>query len=259
MGVAQRAWKKLRWSLAHRGAGGTARAFGAALRRRLPGGDTGSAQQRHPFDLLHGTDTSGLVGGGDLATGHEHDAFITAYWGMAPSRFRGALERWRQTLDRPAEDYTFVDIGCGKGRVVLMASASPFREVLGVELSPMLAEVARHNVELWRQAGKARCGIRVVEGDAVELQLPPGPCLVFIYNPFGAPVLRKLLVSLRDRVASGQGPLDVIYQNPDAEEEFRAFPEFRPLWREYLPLSDEDRTIDVMSTEKDATAAWRLE
>ena len=216
------------------------------------------AEGVHPFDRLHGTDTSGLIGAEDLATGHEHDAFITAYWGMAPSRFRLALQRWRATLQRPVEEYSFVDLGCGKGRVLLMASEWPFRGVTGVELNPVLVDVARRNVALWTAAGKTRCPAGVVQGDALELNLPPGPCLVFLYNPFAAPIIVKMLEFLRNRVAAKLGPVDLMYQNPDFEEEFRRFPEFRLLWRDYLPLSEEDRTMDVLFTPKDATCVWRI-
>jgi SAM-dependent methyltransferase len=213
----------------------------------------------HPFDARYGTDTSGLIGGGSLGAGHANDAFVTAYWGIAPSRLASALERWKGTLDRPVQAYAFADLGCGKGRALLLASEWPFREAMGVELNPALAETAERNVALWQRAGRARCPVRVVQGDAVEAQLPAGPCLVFLYNPFGAPVMRKLVEALRKRVASGGGLVDVIYQNAEAEEDFRRCPDFRLLWRESLPMSEDDRAADAVSSAEDVTCAWRLE
>ena len=67
----------------------------------------------HPFDRQYGTDTGGLIGGGSLGTGSRHDAFITAYAGVAPSRLNRALDRWAETLEAgetPAK-FTFVDLG----------------------------------------------------------------------------------------------------------------------------------------------------
>ena len=49
---------------------------------------------------------------------------------------RHILEYVQAELD-PSQ-LTFLDLGCGKGRAVLMASELPFREVLGVDLSPEL-------------------------------------------------------------------------------------------------------------------------
>lgn len=52
----------------------------------------------HPFDEAHGTDTSGLIPSGHLATGHPNDAHITAYYGVAPSILRTLIQHWRETI-----------------------------------------------------------------------------------------------------------------------------------------------------------------
>lgn len=64
------------------------------------------------------------------------------------------MKRWQEF--GPAygiEDYTFVDIGCGKGRAVLLASEVRFREIVGIELNTKLAVLARK---------MQRCGRRLV-------------------------------------------------------------------------------------------------
>jgi hypothetical protein len=82
----------------------------------------------HPFDARYGTDTSGWVNRRRLRDGHPNSVFISAYFGTPPSRFANAIERWRATPDSPApERCRFVDLGCGKGRVLLLASRMPFR------------------------------------------------------------------------------------------------------------------------------------
>src|ERR1700738_3494295 len=85
----------------------------------------------HPFDHIHGTDTSGLVPAGHLITGHPNDAHVTAYYGVAPSILRTLIQLWRETTPpRPIRNYTFVDIGAGKGRAMLVASELPFHQVI---------------------------------------------------------------------------------------------------------------------------------
>ena len=64
--------------------------------RRLLGGST--KQCVHPFDETHGVETSGVIGGARLGVGHRNDDFITAYAGVAPSRFRAALDFWERSL-----------------------------------------------------------------------------------------------------------------------------------------------------------------
>jgi hypothetical protein len=102
----------------------------------------------------------------------------------------------------------------------------PFRAVVGVELNATLAGIARRNLTLWRAAGRARAPMKIVCQDAVEFQLPHGPCLALLFNPFGAPVLRRLLAGWRKVLAGRAGDLDLLYVNNEQEgvlEETRGF------------------------------------
>src|SRR3984893_1532461 len=164
----RKAWSKLQWSLAQRGLGGTLR-FALQRARRQPN-QTGEAKPLHPFDERYGVDTGGLIGGGELRSGHRHDVFNTAYYGMAPSRFQRVMEYWIADQTHAAlEDYSFVDLGCGKGRAVMMASQFCFREAVGVELHAGLAAIAERNVAVWSAAGRAACPVRLVCGGAIEV------------------------------------------------------------------------------------------
>ena len=167
-----------------------------AGRRRLPGLKVGDGFTRHPFDEEFGVRTSGLVAGRHLKSGHLHDRHATAYFGVAPSVFHALVRRWQRS--RPAaamEEFSFIDVGAGMGRAVLLAAELPFRQVVGVELNPTLARIARRNLAVWRASGRARAPMKMICGDAVEFPLPAGPCLAFLFNPFGAPVMRRLLTA----------------------------------------------------------------
>ena len=123
------------------------------MRRLLPGLAVGDGYMRHPFDLEFGMRTSGLVAGRNLKSGHRHDRHNTAYYGVAPSVFQGLVARWRRSRPAaPIDEFAFVDVGAGMGRAVLLASELSFREVVGVELNPALARIARKNVGAWRAA-----------------------------------------------------------------------------------------------------------
>jgi SAM-dependent methyltransferase len=244
-------WNKLRWSLTQRGLLGTLKAVPKALTRGKP------VTTQHPFDQRYGTDTSGLIGGGSLAIGHAHDVYITGYSGIPPSRFEGAIDHWKSTLGRARiEDYTFIDLGCGKGRAVLLASRLPFREVVGIELNPQLAAIALHNAEHWQHIGEAQTPIRVEVGDATEPVLASGPTLLFLYNAFAEPLVHHLAENIsrsrRDRV-------DLIFQNADSAHAFTPQLGFRELWRGSLPLSPDDASSDPVASNCDATVIFRLD
>jgi SAM-dependent methyltransferase len=191
---------------------------GTRARRLLPGLSVKDGFTRHPFDVEFGVRTSGLVAGRHLKSGHPHDRHATAYYGVAPSVFRALVRRWQRSGPSGAiEVTTFVDLGAGMGRAALLASELCFKAVVGVELHPTLTRIARKNVSIWRSAGRERARIRVFEADAVEFALPEGPVLVFLFNPFGAPVLRRLLKGWRKGLAGRPGEVDILYVNNEQE------------------------------------------
>ena len=257
MGVVTRGVRQVRWSIATRGVAGTA----SLALRRLLGRDAGQVQTAPgavcAFDVEHGVDTAGRIGGSRLGAGHAHDVYNTAYLGTPPSRFAAAIAQWRTlTGVRPVGEYAFFDAGCGKGRVAMLASGMGFREVRGVELDPELARVAMRNVEVWRGAGRARCGIKVTQGDVTEAPLPELPCVVFLFNPFRGPVMRKLLARLEQHAGERAGEMDVIYLIPNEAAEFAAYPRFRRMWEGMVAMSGEDAVWDGSDAE-DLGQIWR--
>lgn len=221
--------------------GGAAR----AKRRRLPGLKVAEGYTRHPFDLEFGVRTSGLVAGRDLAAGHRHDRHNTAYYAIAPSIFEAMVVRWRRSHPAgPIDAYTFVDLGAGMGRAVLLASQLPFRRVVGVELNPTLARIARKNLALWRAAGRAVAPTRMVCGDAAEFRFPPGPCVAFLFNPFGAAVMRRLLGAMAAQFAGRAGELDMVYVNNEQEGVLRRQPGLARLFAGQVKRSRADAIAD---------------
>jgi SAM-dependent methyltransferase len=212
----------------------------------------------HPFDQRYGVDTGGLIGGGDLLSGHMHDAFNTAYYGMAPSRFQRVMEYWIEDQTHPPlENYSFVDLGCGKGRAVMMASEFRFGEAVGVELHPGLAGIAQSNVAAWTAAGRAVCPVRIVCQDATEFALPDGACLLYLFNPFAAPVVKRLIQRIEADFAGRPGMLDLIYFNPEAAELLEAHGGFELLWTGTVPMSEEDTAVDLVASPGDLCSVYR--
>lgn len=214
-------------------------------RRLLPGLAVGDGYMRHPFDLEFGVRTSGLIAGRHLKSGHRHDRHNTAYYGVAPSVFKSLMARWRRSRPAaPLDEFTFVDVGAGMGRAVLLAAELSFCEVVGVELNATLARIARRNAAAWRELGQARAPMRMVCGDAVEFKFPDGPCLAFLFNPFGAPVLRRLLRALKKSFAGRAGQLDLLYVNDEEERVLEAQTGFVRLFKGEVRRSRGDAIAD---------------
>jgi SAM-dependent methyltransferase len=205
----------------------------------------------HPFDAAHGVETGGLIPAGDLVTGHSSDAHVTAYYGVAPSILRGLVELWRETAPpHRVGQYSFVDIGAGKGRAMLVASELGFRQVIGIELNPAMAEIAQRNLEHWSESRAAdetalrAAPVRVVEMDALEFEFPAGPAVAFLFHPFEAPLLRRLLRRMEAQFAQRPGDLDVLYVNAECAAVFDRNPAFRRMWFGKVAMSAEDHAAD---------------
>lgn len=214
-------------------------------RKSMPGLTASTGLVQHPFDAENDVRTSGLVAGRHLKSGHRHDRYATAYYGVAPSVFAGLLTRWMRTKPKPhLEEWTFVDVGSGMGRALLLAAEMPFHRVIGVELNPTLARIARRNASVWRKSGRTQAPIRVAEADAAEFVFPPGPCVLFLFNPFGAVVMRRFLSNVRRQYANRNHRRDVLYVNNEQEREIERLPGWVRMFRGRVRRSRKDCLAD---------------
>jgi hypothetical protein len=130
------------------------------------------------------------------------------------------------------------------GRALMLAAELPFRRVIGVEINPTLARIARRNLTLWRATGRALAPMRILRRDAVQCPFPAGPCVAFLFNPFGAPVMEKLLAALSTGFAGRPGQLDVIYVNNEQDDTLRRQPGFARLFAGQVNRSRADAIAD---------------
>lgn len=209
----------------------------------------------HPFDALHGTDTGALIPGEALLAEHRHSRHTTAYHGVAPSLFRKLLLRWRALSLHAVEQTAFIDIGAGKGRAMLLAAEQPFRRIVGVELNRELAQTAQQNLDLWQRSHTGPA-MRLEQADALRLRIPVGPCLVFLFNPFDAVVMDRLLQRLLHHFQQRPGELDILYVNDEQRHVLRHEYPFQELWRGRIHMSHEDRAADKAIITHDADGLY---
>jgi SAM-dependent methyltransferase len=119
---------------------------------------------------------------------------------------------------------TFVDLGAGMGRALLLAATFPFRSVAGVEISPALATIARENLAKVARESLACKDIRVRLGDAATYRFPKGDLVVYLFNPFDewmiANVIERLARSTERRKVA------LAYHTPVAREVVEAHAAF---------------------------------
>jgi SAM-dependent methyltransferase len=140
----------------------------------------------------------------------------------APGRQRYEPSGWldlRRIL-RPGdvgEDDVFLDLGSGKGRVVMQAAQYGFRRVIGVELSPELNLIAQANVNARRSP--LRCDdIQFVTGDVTEYAIPDDVTVIYLFNPVRGDAFAALVQRIVESLDRQPRLLRVIYNTPLEEQ-----------------------------------------
>jgi hypothetical protein len=162
------------------------------------------------LDAEHGVVTEALIFLGELdpeAIG-PNIAFATHYEATPPADVDLLLDA--AGIDERTT--TFVDLGSGMARAVLIAARRPFRQVAGVEISPALHAVALENLAAIDRASLRCKDVRLVCNDAADYRFPPGDLAIYLYNPFSA----GLLVPLLERVvaSSARRAVTLLYHTP---------------------------------------------
>jgi SAM-dependent methyltransferase len=223
---------------------------------RLPSGTRERPKEYlpvHPFDRQFGVETSGLLFAEDLLSGSAKDLYNAGYFGVAPSAFRQILRR----LQLDFEKYTFVDLGSGKGRALLIASDYPFRAIVGVELSPKLHAIAVKNIAIYRTSAQRCQDIRSIEGDATEYSFPDGPLVVYLWNPFEAPVFTCVLANLEATLVRDPREICIVYIQPELDLLLEASGFWRKLWHDEFPMSEEDYAAHAFPPRAEVCSVYR--
>ncbi|MEI7447617.1 MAG: class I SAM-dependent methyltransferase [Burkholderiales bacterium] len=112
------------------------------------------------------------------------------YVGSAPGIVRHAFG----LLPRPPGELSLVDLGCGSGRVLMLAAEAGFKEVIGWEIAQELIDAGLANLERFRQVTGNTTPVRIERVDATRAPLPDGPCVLHFFSPpYRDPVLQACL------------------------------------------------------------------
>ena len=181
-----------------------ARSLPATLRQRIADG------RARWFDWRNRVETSARVAVADLKDIDARTARHAVHYEATPIlKFERALD----IVGSRADGFTFVDLGSGKGRVLMLAALRPFRRVIGVEVSRALHAAALVNVARFAARNRRAAPVECVCADA-SVELPHGDLLVFLYNPFDAPLLAKARDRMLARHEGQDRRLCVVYINP---------------------------------------------
>ena len=195
----------LQGSLRKRGLRGTlARAWRIVVQR---GELRRKSRADHACDREHGVDTATWVRVPDLDTASENVEHAVRYEPSSVSEFELLMDKLR--VDH--SDFTFVDYGSGKGRVLMLAAEYPFKRIVGVEFAKSLLEISQENIAtLGPDAGR----IETFHADATEFDPPAEPLVLYFFHPFGVPALKQVLARVLGSLERDPRPAYVVLTGP---------------------------------------------
>jgi hypothetical protein len=172
-------------------------------------------ERKDAFDARYGTETSGFVELEALGVSEEARSHSSSYKPTLPRVFHRVMSELRIRH----EDFVFIDYGSGKGRSLLLASDYPFRRIVGVELSPVLHEIADRNLAIYRSPRQRCCEIELKMGDAGAVEPPRDAHLVcYFYYPFDEELLGRVLAKISAAVEGGKRQAWLLFINPPEPE-----------------------------------------
>jgi len=190
--------------------------------------------------------TSATVGWRDRLLGMFH----SPYQPTEPTLFREILASLMQANPNiNLGEFTFIDIGSGKGRVLLMAADYPFRRILGVELMPDLHRVAKENIGKYKSDSQQCFAIDSIQGDASEFIFPSELTVLYLFNPLPESGLAKMISNLEHSLEQYPRAVFVLYHNPLLErvltqsgalKKIAGTPQYSILFQNRSVLSDND-------------------
>jgi len=178
--------------------------------------------ESEPFDLKYGTDTAVIVPAGALDISNEQLTHCNRYEAVGTEHFLSGL----RALPIAYDEFTFIDIGCGKGRPLLLAALFPFKRIIGIDISTKLTAIARRNIDRFVEKDQKCLHISVILGDATAYELPQGNLVLYLNNPFDRKLMEQLLANIERSMVQFPREVYAIYHNPqyrDCWEKSSAF------------------------------------
>jgi len=123
--------------------------------------------------------------------------------------FYGRIEKMIVFLKLTKNDI-FIDLGCGKGRVVFRVALQNLKKVIGVEMDSNLIAIARRNLNNLKKSNTA---IELIHTDAAAYKITEEN-IFFLFNPFGHKTLQQVILNIKESLMAYPRKIRIIYYAP---------------------------------------------
>ncbi len=167
------------------------------------------------FDLKYNVETRNIVSLDRLSDVSSSDKLDSIWYQPTPYYIlRQSLASIRSEL----KDGTFLDYGCGKGRVLIAAAEFGVKHRYGVDFSKDLCDLCCEN--LMRAKRDRNCTVTCQ--NAADFVVPPEVNVIFFFNPF----MKSTIVSVAEQIEASlkiePRDITILYHTPHHKEAFLA-------------------------------------
>jgi len=153
---------------------------------------------------------------GNIDTSYSHsDGFTQNRYGDSieylPSGYTAITAMLRHI--RFSKDDVFVDLGCGKGRVIFAVATRRLKKVVGIELDKTLVDIARANLVKFRKSKVSHSPIEILHLDVTAFD-PKEGTIFFMFNPFGHETTQHVLNRIKTGLVTHPRDIRILYSNP---------------------------------------------
>jgi len=166
-------------------------------------------KERFLFDIQYGINTSSPLLLNDFQKGYEL-SHGKSYYASSTLEVYKNHHFISNLLKKNIENYLFIDIGCGKGKVCILwellnQKKNIHQKIIGIDFYKPFIEIANNNYyKLFK-----------VEGEFIHLNIEHydfsstgKPLILYLYNPFDEIMLERLLINIKGI------PVYIIYNIP---------------------------------------------
>lgn len=111
-----------------------------------------------------------------------------------------------QNSEVKLEEYSFIDIGCGKGKVLLIASKYNFKNLIGYEINEKIFSILNKNIN------SLQIKNLMIINESIDVEKIQNKSIVYFYNPFS----ENMTNSFFEKLSTNKNlkNLIIIYVNP---------------------------------------------
>ena len=161
------------------------------------------------FEKRHGLAMLGDIESENFVIDSQNNALSAGYGPTRKRHFRKLMVHLALPLGS-----VFVDVGCGAGKILLMATQYPFKRIVGIEFSPWLCNLARANLKVFKQRFAIVPNVEIMTLEITDYEIQPDETVFFMCNPFRGAVMTSFLDNLAASREAHPRPIWLLYNNP---------------------------------------------